>query len=129
MRIGKLFALLAAIAVLAACGGGGTFVPNLGPFSGVLTADSVAVGTISLTTSTRVIGGTGSILHSDAAVNVSIAGVVEGHVINGTISNSNLGSGYFIGEFTDKDSCYGTFEYTDTMGFATTAGTWVADIQ
>lgn len=127
-RIGTPLVLIAITLMLLACGGGSSFVPHLGPFSGVLMTDTATVGSISLTAADRQVGGTGYITHNELLVAVSFAGVIDDHRISGTMVNALLGSGTFNGEFTDMDSCRGYFEYTDTLGFATTTGTWVADI-
>ena len=91
MRLGKLFALITAVALLAACGGGGMFVPDLGPFVGVLLVEEEPVGAISLTAGPGQVGGTGNITHNGSAVSVSIAAVLNDHGQPHAVTPAHLG--------------------------------------
>jgi hypothetical protein len=118
-------ALLCFAVALASCGGGG-FVPLPGPYAGEFIVDSEVVGTFTFTTSDRSLAGTGMLRHDGNVISISIAGTINGTRITGTVANQLQGSGPLDGSFSKDTASGGTFSFTDTLGMATTTGTWTA---
>jgi hypothetical protein len=119
--------IIAVLLLLAACGGT-TFVPLAGPLNGTFTTDAGTVGTFTLTNNAGLTGGSGMLVHNAQTVVVTIAGVINGTQITGTVSNASLGSGPFVGRFFGAGRCQGTFSYTDIGNVSTTSGTWEAQL-
>ena len=119
MVCGVFFALL-----LAGCGGA-AFMPDPGAFLGDFTVTAADIGDLSFTATTSGVAGTG-VLHNGALdVDVAVSANVTGLDINGTISNTNLGSGNFKGRFAGAKSASGTFTLNIVTGTQLT-GTWSA---
>jgi hypothetical protein len=119
------FATLALIALLClgGCGGGG-FVPDAGPYVGTFTANGQDIGQLTLTFTGGLLGGTGTLIHNDQSVTVTISALMQEKQIGGTINNASLGNGEFDGQFTSVVAAQGTFVYTDAGDISTTTGTW-----
>jgi hypothetical protein len=115
-----------ALVVLLVIGGCGrsSFVPAAGPYSGVFTVDGTGVGTLTLTATGGLLGGTGTLVHNAQTVTVSVSALVQGTAIGGTVSNASLGSGNLSGQFTSGRVALGSFDYTDIGGISTTSGSW-----
>ncbi len=103
-------------------------MPNPGPYTGQFLVEQLEAGNFNLTAGDRAVAGTGTLNHDGGAITVSIAGIVDERQITGTVSNALLGSGAFTGQFLGASTCAGTFEFTDTLGTATTTGTWSANL-
>ncbi len=127
MRKFRAAGIVIAIMLMVSCSGG-AFLPNMGPFAGLFTAGAGTVGTLSLTTTSGLVSGTGTLVHNEQQVTVSISGVISGYQIDGSVTNASLGSGVFKGKFHDVDKASGTFGYTDSGMISTTSGTWSAEI-
>jgi hypothetical protein len=112
--------------LLASCGGGPDFVPNVGPFSGQFLVETTSNGTFTFTANNGALGGTGSLVHNAQPVTVTISANIFGSTISGVIQNANLGSGTFTGRFDQVDQAYGDYTYTDAAGLTTQTGTWTA---
>jgi len=103
-------------------------MPNPGPYAGQFLVEQLAAGNFNLTAGDRAVAGTGSLMHDEGTITVSISGIVNEREISGTVSNALLGNGDFTGQFLGASTCAGTFTFTDTLGSATTTGTWSANL-
>lgn len=128
MRICCYSIIAALVVMLAGCGGKNPFVPPPGPFTGSFFVDGVEVGSLTLTTGDGQLAGTGTVEHLGEDVIVSIAAVINGRTVSGSLSNQLLGSGPFTGGFANADTVSGTFSFTDTTEMGTTSGTWAAHL-
>jgi len=118
----------ALVLALSSCGGDNPFTPPPGPYSGSFFVEGVEVGSLTLTTGDGQLAGTGTLRHLGGDVLVSIAAVLNGRGISGSLSNQQVGSGPFTGSFANSDTAGGTFSFTDTAGVSTTSGTWAAHL-
>jgi hypothetical protein len=112
--------------VLAGCGGDSAFTPDVGPFTGTFTINTASMGTFTFTANAGALGGTGTLMHNNQPVLVTISANIYGSTIDGTVQNANLGSGSFTGHFDGTDQAYGAYSYTDAGGITTQTGTWTA---
>lgn len=122
-------AIIAVLMLAVACGGGGAFVPDNGPFNGQFLVDTTSNGTFTFTVNNAALGGTGSLIHNNQAVVVTISANVFGKTIDGVIQNANLGYGTFTGQFHDENQAAGSYSYTDAGGLTTQSGTWYATFE
>jgi hypothetical protein len=128
MRLSCYTIVAALVLALSGCGGGNPFVPPSGPYSGSFFVEGVEVGSLSLTTGGGQLAGTGTVEHLGEDIIVSIAAVLDGRDISGSLGNQQRGSGPFEGGFANADTCSGTFSFTDTAQMDTTSGTWAAHL-
>jgi hypothetical protein len=126
MRAIRLILLILLLGLLISCGGGNPFVPLVGPFDGEFMVGTTLSGAFSLTTGGGLIAGTGTLVHNNTDISVSISGVISDRQITGQVVNELQGSGSFNGAFNTDSSASGTFTFTDTLGLVTTVGTWAA---
>jgi len=129
MRSSCCVIALALALLLAGCGGNNPFVPPSGPYSGIFFVEGAEVGTFSLTTGDGLLGGTGVLNHAGEDIVVSIAAVIDGRGVSGSLSNQQRGSGPFSGGFANSDTVSGDFSFTDTLGLVTSSGTWAAHLE
>jgi hypothetical protein len=118
---------MCAVALLG-CGGSG-FTPEPGPFTGDFVDGETVLGSFSFTVTGDLIGGTGTLMHNAAQVNVSLSGVISDKSISGQVTNVSVGAGEFTGSFRGEDAALGTFEFLDNVDQERTSGTWVAAVE
>jgi hypothetical protein len=124
------YILAAALAlILAGCGGNNPFVPPSGPYSGTFFIEGAEAGSFTLTTGDGLLGGTGTLNHAGESIVVSIAAVLDGRGVSGSLSNQQRGSGPFTGGFASSDTVSGDFSFTDSVGLETSSGTWAAHLE
>lgn len=128
MRAKRLLVLLLLSGFLISCGGGNPFVPQVGPFGGQFLIGTAPTGQFNLTTGGGLIAGTGTLVHNNMDINVSISGILSDREITGQVVNELQGSGSFNGAFDTDSTSSGTFTFTDTLGLVTTTGTWSARV-
>jgi len=123
----KLTLMALCLLVMAGCGGS-DFKPETGPFNGTFSDGSTQLGTFTFTVTDGLVGGTGTLTHNGFQVNVSISAVISGASISGTVSNSSVGTGGFVGSFSNEGSAQGTFDFHGTLDQKVTSGTWSAKV-
>lgn len=120
--------LLVTLLMLAAgCGGGNSFSPEFGSFTGQFISGGAAIGNFSTIVTSASFGGGGSLVHNEQSVEVAISATIKGSTITGHVENASLGHGSFTGHFVGHSHAEGDFTYTDAAGLTTTTGTWFAD--
>lgn len=129
MGVMRVFAVGLAVLIAASCSGSSLFFPAIGPFRGEFMVEGEVIGNFNLTTTSGLLGGTGTLTHNDQPVNISISATIDGMEVSGTVSNASLGSGGISGLFADENNLSGQFNYQDKGGISTTTGTWTATTQ
>lgn len=122
----RFMGIAIALLFFTSCGGSAPFIPAIGPFSGTFLVDGQTVGSFTLTTTGDLLGGTGSLEHNEQTVIVSISANINSRNLAGTVSNSSLGAGNFVGVFSDMEHVAGEFNYQDLGEISITTGTWTA---
>lgn len=128
MGVIRVCAIGLVLLVATSCSGSSSFSPAIGPFSGEFIVEGEVIGDFTLTTTSGLLGGTGTLTHNNQPVNISISATVIGMEIAGTVSNASLGSGEIVGSFGNQENMSGLFNYQDFGGVNITSGTWTASI-
>jgi hypothetical protein len=126
-KVGRVTVLIVLTPLICACSGGAAFTPVFGPFEGDFIVNGDDIGNFSLTMQDDLVAGSGTLTHEGVTQPVSISGNRTGKSFSGTVRNVELGIGNIAGQFTDLNTCHGSFNYADNSQANLMEGSWIAE--